>query len=324
MLPAAAGSGGPAARARRPVRRKALRREPVRRRPRAPLGESAASVRDRQDFALLVWKVGDVLALAMFAVTGVALVRAFTAPFALGSARGRAGVDVPAAVALVIGLAVAAGCWPVAAALLRSRTGRARRSVACMRWPSVRLRPDERPGTGAARAADAVVGLLLAAAAVAGLAGLVLRPFSWAGALGVVAVTALALGCVVVLVSLAVLLVQRREPLELFGAIGLHRTPLLTLVLAVPVGASLNGGDPAIHSIRTLDRGVSQVSRPTLDAAFGDWLERPPGSGCAGAVRVTKRNLPVRPMVLVAAAGGGIRAAVWTAYGVDHLVRGVR
>jgi hypothetical protein len=287
--------------------------------PAAPPARRIPPIDEADAFALLVWKTGDVLALALVAVASVGLVRAFTAPFALGSASPASpGPDVPATIAFAVGVVLAAAWWPLAATLLRAQDRPSTQQPRGLQWLALRLRPDERP-TGRAGVVDAAIALVLAAAALAGLGGLLLYPFTWAAALGVVAVTAMGLGCVVVLVSVAVLRVQRTRPLEVFSLVGLRRTPLLTLVLAVPVAASLTGGDPDVHSIRTLPaaQATTPAERPVLDEAFRTWLTSRPG--CTGAVTVTGRRLPVRPMVLVAAAGGGIRAATWTAYGVDHL-----
>jgi hypothetical protein len=245
--------------------------------PAPPAAPAPPPIDEPEEFALLVWRTGDVLALALVAVASVGLVRAFTAPFALGSATPGAGLDVPATVAFAVGLGLAVAWWPVAAALLRAQDKPSTQQPRGLQWLALRLRPDERPD-GRAGLMDAAIALGLAVAALVGLGGLLLYPFTWTAALGVVAVTTFALGCVVVLVSVAVLRVQRSRPLEVFGLVGLRRTPLLTLVLAVPVAASLTGGDPDVHSIRTMPATTSQVSRPTLEAAFGTWLADRPGA----------------------------------------------
>jgi len=83
----------------------------------------------------------------------------------------------------------------------------------------------------------------------------------------------------------------------------------MTLLVVVPLLAALWGGVHGLHDVRTVPDGrTSLPDRPDLSAAFDLWLGRDPAR-CS----VTVDGQRIRPMVLVAASGGGIRAATWTA-----------
>jgi hypothetical protein len=76
-----------------------------------------------------------------------------------------------------------------------------------------------------------------------------------------------------------------------------HGLPLLTLLLAAAALFSLWNDN---HEIRHVPDGMDPAQRPTVAAALADWK----AANCRGE-RCT-------PMVVVATAGGGIRAAYWT------------
>jgi hypothetical protein len=251
-------------------------------------------------YAVMVWRTGDVLAAAVLAIGGAGLVRAFTAPAVLG-------VDRRSLVALVLGFAAVAVAWPLAALAVRAVDVLDRAPSGWRSELAASLRPDR---IGRRRRG---VGTALAVAAVAVLVVLAVYPLSAAGVLGVVGLLTLALTCLVVLAALVVLQAQRTRPLELFTLLRMRRTPVLTLLLTVPLAASLHGGDPDVHRIRA---GTASVPpRPALAEAFAAWAGTPPECTARGSVA----GRPVRPLVLVAAAGGGIRAAVWTTGGLQVL-----
>ena len=74
--------------------------------------------------------------------------------------------------------------------------------------------------------------------------------------------------------------------------------PLLTLLLAAALLFSLWNDN---HEIRRAPDGLDPATRPTVDAAIAAWKT----ANCRGAA--------CDPMLIVATAGGGIRAAYWTA-----------
>ena len=77
-------------------------------------------------------------------------------------------------------------------------------------------------------------------------------------------------------------------------------------MLVIPVVVAQLSGSVALHGVDRLAVDAAPVERPDLEQAFADWLER--SDGC----ETTIDGIAVRPLVLVAAEGGGIRAATWT------------
>lgn len=87
------------------------------------------------------------------------------------------------------------------------------------------------------------------------------------------------------------------------------RTPWsLMLVLIFLVASTLNT-DGRYHDARVVE-GASQPTHPSLEAAFGLWAERQDSCRTAGQRA---------PLVIVAAPGGGARAAYWTARAMEGL-----
>ncbi|MGB3911242.1 MAG: hypothetical protein WBL06_12290, partial [Pseudolysinimonas sp.] len=156
--------------------------------------------------------------------------------------------------------------------------------------------------TGLGAAIVAVVAVT--AVAFIGAAGL--WPLTVGGALGVVAVAVGLLGAITSLLGLIVLSVRRRRPLALFELLGMRSDPVIALVLVIPVVVAQLSGSVALHGVDRLAVDAAPVERPDLEQAFADWLER--SDGC----ETTIDGVAVRPLVLVAAEGGGIRAATWT------------
>jgi hypothetical protein len=76
-------------------------------------------------------------------------------------------------------------------------------------------------------------------------------------------------------------------------------------VLVIPVVVAQLSGSVGLHGVERLAPDA-RVDRPDLAEAFDAWLER--SEGCEAEVD----GRAVRPLVLVAAEGGGIRAATWT------------
>jgi hypothetical protein len=148
------------------------------------------------------------------------------------------------------------------------------------------------------------------AAVIAGtLAGVPARGESW-GTTGVVAigfsVSALVLG--------ALRLAGRVCPLwaATFSLGFGRRTPWLTLLAITWSVASLLNTEGVYHDARVfLDPAPAQSRHESLRAAFGDWVEIQRACN-------PQDSAPL-PLVLLAAPGGGIRAAYWTAATLDRL-----
>lgn len=150
-----------------------------------------------------------------------------------------------------------------------------------------------------------IVGVVaVSAVGFIGAAGL--WPLTVGHALGVVAITVGLLGAITTLLGLIVLSLRRRRPLALFELLGLRSDPVIALVLVIPVVVAQLSGSVGLHAIERLQADAGVPDRPTLRQGFDDWLER--SRGCDTEIA----GVPVRPLVLVAAEGGGIRAATWT------------
>ncbi len=111
--------------------------------------------------------------------------------------------------------------------------------------------------------------------------------------------------------------------------VGIRRVPIVSTILAWAIGASMLASN--YHDIRTID-GVAPTTGRTLTAetAFAAWAGQAiPGTATPGATAGASGGAPAPtiagrkpavPMVLVAAAGGGIRAAGFTALTLDCLL----
>jgi hypothetical protein len=232
--------------------------------------------------------VGDGIAASAWAVAGLGIVRSFTAPAVLGfpvveehPSDAVLAIGLLSLGATIAGLAFAVFAAPAFAAVAA--------------WAS----PAGAPPPWAGRAAFGVVGGLLLA--------LALFPSQLAHGLGVLPITSLILIALFVTLTVALTELQRSRPLELLAWLRFRTEPLITLLLFVPViVAQILGGD-AIHAIVANASPPTASARLTLDAAFEDWAE----DGVDCVVSAPDGSL-IRPLVLVAAEGGGIRAATWT------------
>ena len=286
------------------------REEPASQRP----DEVRRSTAWRTAVARDVWRAGDLLAMAALVVGGLSLVRSFTAPVLLDTGTRWAAQVVLLGGGLAVALAAPVLRWAVVRAVdagppsaRRGRRGRLHRLV----------RPDHdgtaaRAAGAASRVSTAVV-VALAVLPVLVLALLVVAPGGASDLLGVVGVVVAALGAWSLLLGLVLVRMQRRRPLPVFRLARLEASPVLSLFAAALLVVSLSGGDPDLHRVR--DTGTALGARPNVQEVFDGWLER---SGACDRPAVGG-GPPVRPMVLVAASGGGIRAAVWTAGALGEL-----
>lgn len=137
-----------------------------------------------------------------------------------------------------------------------------------------------------------------------GLVAMVLWDRETSNFLGGFGVITFCLAAVVVIVAVLQLLVNRWEPPQGLYVLGFRRIPLLSLLVAwVFLAYSLD--QEGNHRIDTMPPGKN-VARTTADAAFRAWADKCVSAG-------------PRPLVLVSASGGGIRAAYWTASVLDRL-----
>lgn len=277
--------------------------------PRAVTAELAQAVRD----------LGDVLAGFLLALGALSIVRSYTAP-ALLALVPDATTEKASATMLPTWLLLVAA---IAASIV---------SLAVLRW--VRDRFDAAIASHGGAAAEVLladgslrdspllkrIGYAAIGVSLVLLASLLFFPAIVAGWLEPVAVIVGVIGAWAVLLGALTLLLDDRRPLEVFRVLQLRSTPLLSLLVVVPVIVAQLGGAPALHAIP--ERARDDVgARLTLEQAFGAWAEQ--NAQCA--VIVTTANgdaVPVLPLVLGAAEGGGIRAAAWTTYVYRELLSG--
>jgi hypothetical protein len=255
--------------------------------------------------ALDAWRCGDVLAILFLAGAGMALVRSFTAPVALAMAPdGATGVQQGwSPLFLVIGIVTVLAAFPVGAVVVGVAWGRffmpTVHSGALTKWVTF--------------------GAVVLFAVVLALATFI--PTGFSNFVGVAGIAVLAVGAWAMVIGFLIVALQNQRPLAVFERLGLRANPVLSLIAVILVLGSVNGGNPQLHAIRQLDAGApgtaqQPFTRQTLDQRFASWLSA--GDGCRQSVTVpvagaATETIGVRPMVLVAAEGGGIRAATWTA-----------
>jgi hypothetical protein len=280
----------------------------LKRRPRK-LGKPIPSGRpEDRAFVLRVAAAGDILAVLVVVVGALGVARSFGSLVIVGAAGGAvdAGTFWRALAFTLLALAVAVVLSLVPGRLrIESADDPAPPSGGWLRRAAHREfdpRQDCPSITGLGIAIVAVVAV--SAVGFIGAAGL--WPLTVGGALGVVAVAVGLLGAITSLLGMIVLSLRRRRPLALFELLGMRSDPVIALVLVIPVVVAQLSGSVALHGVDRLADGAAPVDRPDLSEAFDDWLDR--SAGCETEVD----GVAVRPLVLVAAEGGGIRAATWT------------
>ena len=135
---------------------------------------------------------------------------------------------------------------------------------------------------------------------------LLLFPRPLAYAIGPVALLVLLIGCWTTLIGALTLALGQAKPLEVFQLLRLRATPIVTLLVLLPIVVSFIDGAPALHALRTND-AREFTERDTLRTGFTTWYDK---QECALTLPLS--GLTVNPLLLVATEGGGIRAATWT------------
>ena len=152
--------------------------------------------------------------------------------------------------------------------------------------------------------------LLITVAVFLGL-GLLPRFAAW---IGLSATATLALGALAGILSATALVLQDRPTAEIFRLFRLRRTPLVSLLVLTILLASLFSGGGGIHDVNPGPAAASTTDvRPTMQRAFDDWYVN------AAKCELTVGTYRVRPMIMVAAEGGGIRASYWTVRGLQAI-----
>ena len=287
------------------------------------------------DRARMSWIVGDTLAVLVLVAGGVGIVRSYTVPVALVGQSD----DVARNVWMVL-VFMAAVCVAVLTPLFllpwlgtRSFTRQTLDPNLRAMNPPPNLKVD--PGDELITPAGRVESWSLFLGAAFLLAAM-LFPTRIAWLLGGVAVTLIAISAWVAVFGAFTLLVQPRELIAPFRWMRLKAAPVLTLGIILPFAVNLTissfAADRELHAV--------QVSNPSATVETGDVLEQrleklqddascsipiatpsdaaEPGADKSSSdegVRDSSDSAPVqvRPVYLIAAEGGGIRAAYWTA-----------
>jgi hypothetical protein len=169
-----------------------------------------------------------------------------------------------------------------------------------------------------------VLGPVALSAGVAVFIAVHAKPLDAGQLLGVFSLALVALAFTVPLLHLAVRASLRLRPPRLLCWFGFKQLPVLTLLLlwwvAVGVVQTHVGQTASLHDARLVDRKADDLSRAAvgnrasdLKQYFREWV------AAQDDVKGTAADGPV-PLVLVAAHGGGIRAAYWTALALDCIV----
>ena len=156
---------------------------------------------------------------------------------------------------------------------------------------------------------------LLLGGVIAGIVAVASRPVWFGSLLGVSATAIISISLVVSLPATAGLLVQDRPTAEVFRLFGFRRTPLITVLVVTIVLIGFTSGQGSINEV---DHGDGQPALVDFRAPFANGVEAWSRDPRACTIKVGDHE--VRPMLLVAAEGGGIRAAYWTVLALDRLV----
>ncbi|MGV8845183.1 hypothetical protein [Tessaracoccus sp.] len=282
-----------------------------------------------------IWRVGDMLALASVVVACLGLVRSFTVLLMLLPDRIQQ-ADHPALLVLqaampLLGLVAAVAVWrfgvgalewvgkeiPLVSELIQPGTGAGITPVVAqlasqttIQKPApaahTRLLPLGPVALGQRRPwrlAWAFIGI-----STVSLVVLALYPVSSGRVVGVLGALMVGLGSLMLLVGASAAVHAMWAPPEIFQtkALRLRATPVITLLTIAVLVASAGGSTPEIHGVRSHpgapDSGTSYAEAVTA------WKGRT--EDCLVTALDGSR---VRPMLFVAAEGGGIRAAYWTA-----------
>lgn len=285
--------------------------------------------------------VGDVLVGTVGVVAGLGSIRAFTGLVVLDPRDGRYGFMV------VVGVVAVLVTWWLHTLFLAWVAGRARKLVARARLQTITAQAPWHPTffdrlvLALTPGADGVwtdpEGTLLPEGGMGAtfrhqrwswvvltgsLAVLIFTactPVWTTSRLGVIGTFELALGSLSVVIATTVILLQRGGAPEVFWPLHVPYAPVTSLLVVAALFAGTRGG--GVHDIRPYDDpslpgiATTAAERPTLAQLFQTWLS----DGASCTVQRDGAAYPVRPMLLYAAEGGGIRAAYWTTKALDRI-----
>lgn len=150
-----------------------------------------------------------------------------------------------------------------------------------------------------------VLGIVVTTISTVFIATCLLVPTVVGEGLGPIAVLVLLVGAWTTVIGALVLALGRRQPLELFRVLRMRSTPIVALLVVLPIAVTFIDGAPALHAVR-VSHQEDAVERDTLPEAFAAW------HGSQECTLELPNGERAYPLLLVAAHGGGIRAATWT------------
>ncbi|MDQ1552826.1 MAG: hypothetical protein QOD50_2248, partial [Actinomycetota bacterium] len=151
-----------------------------------------------------------------------------------------------------------------------------------------------------------VLGVTALSVSGVGIVALLLLPAEFGELLGPVGTLVLLIGCWATVIGMLIVVFGKSKPLALFQVLKLRSTPIVTMLIVVPLVISFVDVPPTLHAIRTT-AGGSLGARQTVQSAFTLWNAKQ--KDCTTGLA---DGTSIRPMILFAAQGGGIRAATWT------------
>ena len=154
---------------------------------------------------------------------------------------------------------------------------------------------------------------------------LLLWPLTVSRTVGLVGVLGFCLAALTLIFTTLSVASQLIDPPHVFRLFGARRTPVIGLVVLMGVLTTFLSPGTPLHAIRGTGQGAVGF-QPTIETAAQTWFAEtpactiptqaaiPPDAGHAGS-----RPVQIRPMLFIAAEGGGIRAEWWTVDAVTAL-----
>ncbi|WP_328834765.1 hypothetical protein [Streptomyces europaeiscabiei] len=256
-----------------------------------------------------VERIGRGLTVVPLVIAGLGLVRAFAMPLLLGSLVDT-GVSRTGIVTWFVGGAVLAVLVPPVMFWFLGQV------EACM-FGTKSAEEDKQRLRRRKWLPNVIGGLLLALAGGLGVFT-ALAPLTAGAWLRTLGLLSLLLTTVVLLGAFFIRRAEAREPYQAYRVLRFRFTPIWLPVLAVLVTQSMLDNSGLYHAVRLHSKKASAGAAKPFSAQerFQDWY------GKASACRHGKKSDAVPesiPMVFIAAAGGGIRAAYWTSAAMDRL-----
>ncbi|MEU3921464.1 hypothetical protein [Streptomyces sp. NPDC029004] len=277
----------------------------------APLEESS-EVRPPADRER-VRTIGRVLAVIPFMIAGLGLVRAFARPVLLGSSIRSVSYGESVfwflfglAVALVVPVLVYGGFHCAEEKLFGDPSAQSAEA------------PDEAQKRRRKRVPLVLGWLLIGVTAALGVWTAV-DPLGLGSGLRTLGLLSLLFATVALLGAWFTRCAEARHPSPAFRLLRFRYTPIWLVAFAVVLVQGMLDQSGTYHAVRLLkpEPNANQVRAFDAQSYFNDWSKH--ASDCLDADGVPKSA--AIPMLFVAAAGGGIRAAYWTGSGMDRITQ---